>query len=48
MINEQNKKPYTAPTVKVIEVHCQSSLLACSNCRLEELGLSDRSKDFYA
>lgn len=46
------KKCYIAPAIKVIELRRQENLLQCSNgagdCELEELGLADRSKDFYA
>ena len=30
MNNEQNKKPYTAPTIEVIEIQYLPSLLECS------------------
>jgi len=50
MNNEQQKKPYTAPTVVVFEMHNQTDLLICSKNAdgLCELGLADSTKEFFA
>ena len=48
MNNEQNKKPYTAPTIEVIEIQYLPSLLECSGGCVEEMGQADSPKDFYA
>lgn len=40
------KKYYIAPAIKVVELRRQENLLQCSKCNLEELGLSNGSKDF--
>lgn len=50
MNRKLEKKCYIAPAIKVVELRRQENLLQCSNgtgnCNLEELGLSNGSKDF--
>ena len=50
MNNEQQKKPYTAPTVVVVELPNQADLLICSKNAdgVCELGLADSTKEFFA
>ena len=49
MKDEHEKKPYIAPTIEVIEIHCQTNLLHCSKggC-MEEMGQAERVKEFWA
>ena len=49
MKNEHEKKLYTTPVIKVIKIHCQTKLLGGSkNAALEELGLAENKKEFWA
>ena len=48
MKDEHEKKPYIAPTIEVIEIHCQTNLLECSKGCMEEMGQAESVKEFWA